>query len=431
VWDKALTYLGKMGHQAAARSANREAVACFEQALEALSHLPDERRHREQAVDLRFALRSALHPLGQFTAALQHLRTAEGLAEELGDQRRHGRALAYMANHFWWMGDHRRAVESGQRALGLARAVGDLPLQVLTNFFLGQAYNSMGDYRAAVEFTGQNVTALHGELAYERFGLTGLRSVLSRSHAARALAELGEFARAATQAESAVQIAETVAHPYDVIVAYIAANDVWLRKGDVDRAIPFMERALTLHQTANLPVWFPTIATNLGLAYALAGRVDEAVPLLERAVDQAVRMKTMFNHALRLTWLGEAYLIADRADDAAQAAARALALAREQRERGHEAWALRLLGAIDAARPTPAVDACEARFREALDLAEQLGLRPLRARGLLDQGILQRRAGHAEQARTYLQTAVAELRQLDMGLWLSRAETELAGLGAP
>ena len=46
VWEKAVTYLRQAGKKAAARSANREAVAYFEQALEALAHLPESRRRR-------------------------------------------------------------------------------------------------------------------------------------------------------------------------------------------------------------------------------------------------------------------------------------------------------------------------------------------------------------------------------------------------
>ena len=60
VWDKALVYCRQAGEKAMARSAHREAVGYFEQALSALPHLPETRDTREQAIDLRLALRSAL-----------------------------------------------------------------------------------------------------------------------------------------------------------------------------------------------------------------------------------------------------------------------------------------------------------------------------------------------------------------------------------
>jgi len=53
VWDKALAYSRQAGEKAMARSAYREAVGSFEQALSALSHMPETRDTREQAIDLR------------------------------------------------------------------------------------------------------------------------------------------------------------------------------------------------------------------------------------------------------------------------------------------------------------------------------------------------------------------------------------------
>src|SRR5262245_5770553 len=64
VWDKALAYCRQAGEKAIARSAHREAVGSFEQALSVLPHLPETRDTREQAIDLRLALRSALFPSG-------------------------------------------------------------------------------------------------------------------------------------------------------------------------------------------------------------------------------------------------------------------------------------------------------------------------------------------------------------------------------
>jgi class 3 adenylate cyclase/tetratricopeptide (TPR) repeat protein len=424
VWPKAVAYLRQTGARAMARSANREAVGCLEQALVALGRLPAGPAAREQAIDVHFELRGALQPLGEFDAALQHLRAAESLAEALGDELRLGRALAYMANHFWWMGDHRRAVESGQRALTLATATDDLALKVLTSFFLGQAYNSLGDYRAAIEFTERNVEALRGELTHLRFGLTGLPAVMSRTHLARARAELGRFDH--ELADAAVGIAESSGHAYDLIVACLTVGDVWLRRGEPHRAIPALERALGLQYSASLPVWFPTVGTTLGLAYAMAGRLAEGVSLLEQAVEQAVAMRIMYNHAFRLCCLGEAYLLAGRRDEAAHAAERGLRTAREHHERGHEAWTVRLLGDIAATRDEPDVEAAEAHYHQAAMLAEELGMRPLLARCRLELGALHRRTGRADPARVELADAVDMFRALDMRSWLSRAEAEMA-----
>ena len=68
VWDKALAYCRQAGEKAMVRSAHREAVGSFEQALSALPHLPETRDTREQAIDLRLALRSAFEHAGRLRA---------------------------------------------------------------------------------------------------------------------------------------------------------------------------------------------------------------------------------------------------------------------------------------------------------------------------------------------------------------------------
>src|SRR5882672_5552078 len=106
VWDKALAYGRQAGDKARTRSAYREAVVCYEQALAALAHLPDSRAATEQAIDLRLGLRAALTVLGEAPGRmLDHLRRAETLAQTLGDQLRLGWVYADMGTTFWVAGE--------------------------------------------------------------------------------------------------------------------------------------------------------------------------------------------------------------------------------------------------------------------------------------------------------------------------------------
>ena len=139
-------------------------------------------------------------------------------------------------------------------------------------------------------------------------------------------------------------------------------------------------------------------------------------------------MRIMYNHAFRLAGLGEAYLLAGRTDTAAEVAGRALTLARQHRERGHEAWVLRLLGEIASDRHRIDAAAAEEHYRQALALAESLGMRPLLARCRVGLGALYRAEGRVELARAELTIARDLLRSLSMTAWLLRAETELASV---
>jgi tetratricopeptide (TPR) repeat protein len=132
--------------------------------------------------------------------------------------------------------------------------------------------------------------------------------------------------------------------------------------------------------------------------------------------------------SLRTIWLSEGYLLAGREADARAAAQRALGLARHHKERGHEAYTLRLLGDIAAQKDSPDFGEAEDHYRQALALAEELGMRPLIAHCHVGLGKLYRQIGSRQQAEEHLTTATAMMREMEMGLWLERAEAELKEL---
>jgi hypothetical protein len=90
-------------------------------------------------------------------------------------------------------------------------------------------------------------------------------------------------------------------------------------------------------------------------------------------------MQWAANHPLRLVWLGETYVLAGDASAGRRLGTRALELARRLGERGHEAYALRLLGQIAASGPAPDVEQASAYYSEGLALATTLGMQPLAA----------------------------------------------------
>jgi class 3 adenylate cyclase/tetratricopeptide (TPR) repeat protein len=430
VWEQDIIYFRQAGEQAMARSAYREAVAAFEQGLIVLQHLPDSRCTRVQAIDLRLALRNAFYPLGELGRLLVHLQEAEVLAEALGDHHRMGWVSAYLLAHFVLAGELGRALVSGHRALAIAADLGEVGLTVVAQYYLGSVYRSLGAYRQTRELLQQCVASLHGALLQERFGLHGLASVRSRSVLVLALAECGDFTEGRAPAEEGVRIAETADHPYSRVHAYWAVGFRALRQGDLSQAIPVLERALDLAQGAYLRLIVPQVAALLGAAYALAGWTADALPLLERAVEQAVAMGFMFDHALRTVWLGEAYLLAGRLDEAYTQAQRALEFSRGHKEQGYEAYALRLLGEIAAQREQSEPEQAGAHYRQALALAEELGMRPLAAHCHFGLGTLYTMQGQPEQAHTALSTAIALYRAMEMTFWLPQAEEALAHVEA-
>ena len=425
VWEKAVAYYRQAGTKAAMRSAYREAVECFEHALFALRQLPETSEHLALAFDLRLELRPWLAPLAEYRRMLGNLVEAEALARRLGDPRREGLVCAYMTDYHRLTGASEQAVACGERALERASALGDFSLQVLANMLLGHACHATGDYRRAVTLLRKNVETLSGPLVRERFGSAGLPSVLSRSFAVFSLNDLGNFGEAIALAEEAVRIADQLDTTHSQILAAHSLGLAYLCKGDLDRALPILQGAYTRSEAGRIPLGARLLASALGYAHALSGRIAEGIPLLGEAMRRAEQLQVFFRYALWLAWLGEAHLLAGRPDEARALADRALAHALAHKEMGHQAYAFRLLGEIDAhERPGPEA---EAAYQNALGLAEPLGMEPLRGQCLLGLGVLHQRLGHAEPARKQLAAAAAVFRSMDMTYWATRAEAALTG----
>jgi class 3 adenylate cyclase/tetratricopeptide (TPR) repeat protein len=426
VWDKAVVYCRLAGDKAMAQSAYREAVGAFEQALMVLQHLPEDQDTLAQAIDLRFALRLALVALGEFGRIFDALREAERLAEALGDPRRLGWATVYMINYCHIRGDYDRALASSQRARALITASGDLALQVETHFHLGHVYHALGDYRQAIDVLQRNVAALTGALRREHLGLPGLAAVLSRTWLVRCLTEVGAFAEGRVLVDEAIQMAETADHPFSRVEAYSSRGRLSLRQGDSSTAVAMFERGLGVCQDAHIHLLMPFVASDLGAAYLLAGRIAEALPLLEQAVVQTTTTGRVSHLALFTVQLGLGYLRAGRLEDALQRAQHALTLTRTHKERGYQAHTLRLLGDIHVQHQSPDVTPAQAHYRQALALAEALGMRPLQAHCHRGLGTLYAKVGQHEQAHTELSTAIALYYDMAMTFWLPETEAVLA-----
>lgn len=413
LWDKALVYCREAGHKASLRSAHRAAEECFEQALEALQHLPETSETMEQVVDLHFEARNALLPLGERGRIFDHLQT-----------------WAYLTEHFRQTGDLTRAVDSGEQALALATELEDFALQIMATCFLGIAYSALGEYQRAADAFSSNVAALAGERGHERFGMTGLPAVISRTWLVSCLADLGAFDDGMVRGNEAVQMAEAAEHSFSLMQAYYALGTLFLQRGELCRVIPVLQRGLALCQGGGIVAWFPTVAAALGYAYTLAGRMAEAFPLLQQAVAPDASQSLSAGHARRLAYLSEASLLAGRDDEAAALAAQALTFARNLQARGIEAYALWLHGEIQAHQASPEGDeAAEGPYQQALTLAKTLGMRPLQARCHLALGSLATRRGQLTQARADLASAMALFEAMGMTFWLPRAQAMLAQTG--
>src|SRR5262249_24863347 len=160
------------------------------------------------------------------------------------------------------------------------------------------------------------------------FGYNGSVAASSRAWLSYCHAERGAFTEGLATAEEGLRIAETVNNPLSRIEACYWASMVYLRQGDVQRAIPLLEWTMGLCQAWPIPLLWPIVAALRCIAYALGGRVAAGLALVEQGVEQAVATGRLRPLAFLVACLSEAYLLAGRPEEARQRATQALDLAR-------------------------------------------------------------------------------------------------------
>jgi DNA-binding SARP family transcriptional activator/tetratricopeptide (TPR) repeat protein len=409
-WDKALPFLVMAGRQAAARTSHREAVTCYEQALVALAHLPATSETGPQTIELYFALRHSLAVLDERDRVEFCLREAERRSAELGDSERLGWALCHLSRELLASGRSAASREHAERALGIGESIGRGALAGHASYRLAQAYLSAGDYCEARDRLTRLLAAVDADPSRVREGQLGSVTIQGRAWLAWALGELGDFAAGVVWGREALRLAEERRDdPYSLGWACTGLAEIYRVKGDLAPAVELLERVRELAARHELQDLTMSVTRTLGNAYALSGRLREGVGLLRRAVVLLEANGYRRQHA---TWfleqLGRALLLDGAADEAQALALRALAQARARRERGCEAYALWLLGDVAARRERADVEIAERHYREAIELATELAMRPLVARVHRGLGTLYDRAvAKRESARAHLATARA------------------------
>ena len=402
--EKAVDYTRQAGLKAAARSALSDARVWFEQALGVLEALPESPSTLEQSFEIRLELRPVLNQLGEVQRVRDRLREAEALAERLNDDRRRGRAGAFVTMALNDLGELDDALVTGTRALAIAGRLGDVRLRILATSCLVEGHYYRGEYERVVELATGNLAALPADWASEYFGLAVPPSVLDRSYLAMSLAQLGRFIEAATHEAEAIRLAEPTRHAHTVGWAHLAAGTLRLLKGDWPNARTLIEHWIAVVRPRNVVFQLPTAVASSAWALAQLGeagealnRLREAEPLLERQAARGL-----------FAYRGLGLPLAGSRRSAARPARRGAVPGRSRGRilsgaPGFAAHARHLLGDHRRPIPTSSTPASgEAHYREALALAEPRGMRPLVAHCHLGLGKLYRRTGDGAKAEEHL-----------------------------
>jgi tetratricopeptide (TPR) repeat protein len=290
---------------------------------------------------------------------------------------------------------------------------------------MGIAHHMMGNYRRAMDVLRRAIEIVDvGDLRYDRFGTSNIISVICRNWLVQSLALTGSIAEGINTAQDGIAIAEETKHPYSLAYITCSLGFLYLVKGDIREAVQALECCEKCCQESNIRVLIPQTSAYLGFAHALAGNVNEALPLLDRAVEHTKSIGRTSGQSFRMSWHGESCLLSGRTQDALRIASRALELSVKHRERGHGAWALKLMGDISAVNDE--VANAQDFYNRGMSVAVELGMRPLKAHCHFGLGRLYLRAARSQAAESELRKAAALYGEMEMRFWRAKAETVLA-----
>ena len=414
LWDEAVQYGWQAGKRALDRSAATEAVVHFEGAQTALEKLPDGLERTRRLVDLSFDMRNALFALGEFARMGLVLDEARSHAERIGDEKRLGWVMAYVAHRSSFLAEHELAIAMAQKARTLAVTTKDPGLQVVASYYLGQAFWFAGRPRAGEGPLRALLPLLRSNPTEERFGMTALAAVVVRWAMAELLSEQGVFAEAIATGQEALTIAQHASHRPSEMYARLGLGYAYLRKGDFTAANRILEPALTLCTELEIRVAFPFVLALLGYVYLRTNRGPDALTMLERSIRASEKMKLNGLRSLTKTFLAELYLVLGQRLAAKEQAEEATEIARLQHEPAWEAWALTTLADTRSRDPGELPLAVDT-YRQALSIATENGMRPLIAHC---HAGLARLPCKEQVASEHLSIASALYTELGMVYWL-------------
>lgn len=326
-WQAALRHARTAGERAGLRSANREALRFYEEALEALAHLPEDAEALRAGIDLRFAMRDPLFRMGRIEPLRQRLAEAAALAERLGDAGRLGRLLIYQSHHAWLAGDNAAAIAAADRASALAEAERDAALSLRAVF--QRALGEMGAGEMAAAAAGMAEVAARAEdpALGGRFGLDRELAVVAAGYRARALTDLGDLDEAAAAAADCAARAGALGNAFEAIFSAVADGYLSLRRFQHSAAVARLEQGLAYCAQAEADLMRPVVLAFLGAARVAAGDLARGIEDLATAAEAARAMGFLFQQPLRLVLLANALRLAGRENEAREKVAEAEALA--------------------------------------------------------------------------------------------------------
>jgi predicted ATPase len=360
LWQKAVEFLHQAGKKAAVRSANREAIAYLEQALDATKHLPDNREEIQKAVDIRVDLGPALIARSGFSAPEVEANYMEArvLCQRLGEPLQLFPVLWGLARMHDTRGELTKGRVLAEQLLDLAERARDPALLLEAHHELWANLSALGELTAARLHLEKGFALYDPQKHREHAFLYGGHdpAVCCLYHEAEVLWQLGYPDQALRKSRESLRLARELSHASTTssalafaawfqqacgdrlaVKAHVEENAAlareqefsprraqadflrgWLlvEEGDSEAGVAQMLQALAIQQSKGVSGrWMPQYVSLLGRVLAQLGRYSEALNILDKAIAITLQAGGRYYEAELYRVKGELLLSGEAVDE--------------------------------------------------------------------------------------------------------------------
>jgi predicted ATPase len=407
LWDKAVEYLHQAGKKAAASSATREAIAYFEQALEALEHLPESRPRIEKAIDIRVDLGPVLIAAKGFQASEveENYSRARALCEQFGETTQLFPVLWGLAMARNLRGELRVGRELGDRLLVLAERAND-PALLLEAHHAGWGNLSILGELTSAWFHLEQGFAIYDQQKHKHHAfLYGGHDpgVCCGYHAAEVLWLLGYPDHALRRSKDSLALARELSHPSTMSFALSWAAWFHQYRGERRAVRARVEEGMTLatdqgfsSRQVQAPFLQGWLLVEEGHEQA---DITEMAKILAADRTRGVSGRWIAQHA---TLLADAYRKSGRTIEGLRVVTEEQSRVHISGARFYQAEVHRIKGELLLAQVAADEQGAEACFQNALKIARGQSAKSLELRAAMSLSRLWQRQGKKAEAQRLL-----------------------------
>lgn len=343
--DAALAQWEAAARLAIARSANDEAIAHLDAALDSLGRLPagTARDRIELRLQTLLAARCiAAEGYGAKRVERVYAR-ASALCEQLADRR--ALMKVELGLHAWSFmhADFQRANEIARRALAAAVETSAEPMaRIQARWSVGITLWHQGELTPAVRLMDE--CFFEYQPKWHRAGAVQDPGVMCGCYSAWGLWELGHVDEALVRMQRVLALAHELEHPFSLGIVLGFASSVHHFRGDTGPALEAAQRAVEVCDEGGYTTWLAHARMMRGRLYCESGRIDEGLAEMNDAYASWVASGAQVTRPLYLTMQAEGLALAGRSAEGLRLLHEARVMAERTGERYHEAEIRRMLG---------------------------------------------------------------------------------------